>query len=83
MSVRAKFRVAEITDLGYQKKIKLTVVYEGALGENEENKRFTKATPNGECWMSVDNPYAADQFAVGEEWYADFTRVKPLTDDQG
>jgi len=72
MSVRAKFRVNEITDYGLSKKIKLQAVYEGTLGENEENKRFTKATPSGEVWMTVDNPYASDQFSVGQEWYLNF-----------
>jgi hypothetical protein len=76
MSVRAKMRVAEVTDLGYQKKIKLVAVYEGELGKNEENRRFTKATPNGECWMTVDNPYAADQFEPGQEWYLTFEPVE-------
>jgi hypothetical protein len=76
MSVRAKMRVAEVTDLGYQKKIKLVAVYEGELGKNEENRRFTKATPNGECWMTVDNPYAADQFSPGQEWYLTFEPVE-------
>lgn len=76
MSVRAKFRVSVIEDYGTSKKIKLNVVYEGSLGPNDENKRFTKATPNGEIWMTVDNPYAADQFAPGDEWYVDFTKAE-------
>lgn len=73
MSVRAKFRVQSVEDYGYSKKIKFGTVYEGELGANEENKRFTKATPSGECWMTVDNPYAADQFTPNTEWYVDFT----------
>lgn len=75
MSVRAKFRVNMIEDYGLSKKIKMNVVYEGSLGPNEENKRFAKATPNGECWMTVDNPYAADQFKPGDEWYVTFDKV--------
>jgi len=77
-TVRAKFRVFSITDYGYNKEIKLSAVYEGALGENEENKRFTKATPSGELKMTVDNPYAADQFNIGDEWYMDFTKVEKV-----
>lgn len=72
MSVVAKFRVSALTDFGYSREIKLTAVYEGSLGENEENKRFTKATPSGDIRMSVDNPYAYDQFKIGEEWYVHF-----------
>ena len=47
MSVRAKFRVSSVEDYGLSKKINLSAVYEGSLGADEENKRFTKATPNG------------------------------------
>ncbi len=69
MSVRAKFRVNAVEDYGHSKKIKLNAVYEGELGPDEENKRFTKATPSGEFWMTVDNPFASDQFRPGQEWY--------------
>lgn len=75
-TVRAKFRVSSIEDFGYSKKVKYNTVYEGPLGPNEENKRFTKASPNGEMWITIDNPYASDQFSVGDEWYVDFTKVQ-------
>ncbi len=75
MSVVAKFRVSSIEDFGYSRQIKLRAVYEGALGENEENKRFTKATPDGEVKMTVDNPYASEQFQVGDEWYLHFNKA--------
>lgn len=74
-TVRAKFRVSSIEDFGYNRQIKLGAVYEGPLGDNEENKRFTKATPSGELRMTVDNPYAYEQFQIGDEWYMDFTKV--------
>jgi hypothetical protein len=77
MSVRAKFRVHSILDFGPSKEITLGAVYEGSLGDNEENKRFTKASPNGQLKMMIDNPYAADQFAPGQEWYLDFTLATP------
>lgn len=72
MSTRAKFKCQEVTDLGWSKKVKLSVVYEGSLGENEENKRFTKATPTGEIWMTIDNPAAACQFVPQKEYYVTF-----------
>ncbi|HKY20014.1 MAG TPA: hypothetical protein VJM31_02245 [Vicinamibacterales bacterium] len=72
MAVRAKFRVHSILDFGISKEITMGAVYEGSLGENEENKRFTKATPNGQLKMTVDNPYASEQFAPGQEWYLNF-----------
>jgi hypothetical protein len=73
MSVRAKFTCISVEDYGYSKKVKLIPVYEGALGENEENKRFTKATPSGELWMTIDNPDAAIQFEPGKAYYLTFT----------
>lgn len=75
MSVVAKFRVNAVEDFGYSKQVKMQAVYEGALGENEENKRFTKASPNGELKITIDNPYASEQFAPGQEWYLNFTRA--------
>lgn len=75
MAVRAKFRCSSIEDFGYNKRVSLQAVYEGSLGENEENKRFTKATPWGELKMTVDNPAAAIQFEIGKEYYLDFTEV--------
>lgn len=79
MSVIAKFRVSSIEDFGYSRQIKLSAVYEGTLGDNEENKRFTKATPNGTIQMMVDNPYASEQFSVGDEWYVNFEKAEKVS----
>lgn len=75
MSVRAKFRVNSILDFGPSKEVSLSPVYEGPLGDNEENKRFTKASPGGSLKLMIDNPYASEQFAPGQDWYLDFTRA--------
>ena len=72
MSVRAKFRVLSVLDFGPSKEISMAPVYEGPLGDNEENKRFCKASPSGSFKMTVDNPYASEQFAPGQEWYLTF-----------
>ncbi len=77
MSVRGKWRVSRVEDYGTSKKVVLNTVYEGPLGENEENKRFTKASPSGEIWITIDNPYASEQFKPGQEWYTDFTLATP------
>ncbi len=79
MSVRAKFRVVSVESFGRSKVINMAPVYEGALGPNEENKRFSQATPNGSFKMTVDNPYAADQFEPEQEWYFDLTKVDKPT----
>lgn len=75
MAVRAKFRVSCVEDYGQSKQLRMSPVYEGPLGDNEENKRFTKASPSGELKLMIDNPYASEQFAPGQEWYLDFTQV--------
>lgn len=81
---RAKFRCDAVEDYGHSKKVKLRVVYEGELGPNEENKRFTKATPSGECWLTIDNPAAACQFSPGREYYATFVdAARPDPDGDG
>lgn len=76
MNVRAKFRCNAVEDYGYSKKIKLAPVYQGPLGENEENRRFTQATPSGEFWMTVDNPNIDGFFKPGDEYYLDVTRAE-------
>jgi hypothetical protein len=78
---RAKFRCTTVEDYGYSKKVKLIPVYEGELGPNEENKRFTRATPSGEIWMTIDNPEAAIQFVPQADYYVDFTPVKPPAEE--
>jgi hypothetical protein len=78
MATRCKFICRSVEDYGTSKKVILNVVYEGELGVNEENKRFTKATPSGECWLTIDNPAASCQFFPGVEYYATF-EVAPLT----
>lgn len=77
MSTRAKFTCTKVEDYGRSKKVCLQVVYEGELGPNEENKRFTNATPSGECWLTIDNPLAAVQFVPGREYYAVFEEAPP------
>lgn len=72
---RAKFVCRSVEDFGQSKKITLGVVYEGSLGAHEENKRFTKATPSGECWMTIDNPDASVQFKPGSYYYFDIHEV--------
>lgn len=79
---RAKFRCNAVEDYGHSKKVKLNVVYEGSLGENEENKRFTKATPSGECWLTIDNPDASVQFVPGREYYATFEDANPVAAEE-
>ncbi len=71
MNVISKMRVTAFEDYGFSRKIKFSCVYESKIntGDNTENQSFTKATPNGEAWMTVDNKYVWPAFRLpgGEE----------------
>lgn len=73
MSVIAKMRVSSIEDFGTSRAVKLTCVYDPS--GIPEDQRFTKATPWGECKMSIDNPAAYEQFVIGREFYVTFDAV--------
>lgn len=70
MATRAKFRCSVVEDYGSSKKIKMNVVYDPT--GNGENANFTKATPSGELWMTIDNPLASTQFVPGQDYYVKF-----------
>jgi hypothetical protein len=71
-NVRAKFKVIAKTDrVGEVVDIQMAAVYDGS----EENKAFFKATPAGQINLGTVNKAAADAFAVGAEYYVDFTKA--------
>jgi hypothetical protein len=69
MTVRAKFKVAEVTQHEQGSSIKLVPVTSGS----PENEQFFKWTPWGEIKIGTINQAAADQFKPGAEFYVDFT----------
>jgi hypothetical protein len=78
MSVRAKFKVNEITmrrhwteGKGTLYTIKLTPV----MGGSEENKKFYEASPAGQIELGTLNTDAGEQFELGGEYYVDFTKA--------
>lgn len=75
MSVRAKFAVQSREETTYGWGIKLAAVTGG--GASEENKKFFKATPNGNIELRTVNEEAAAQFTPGKEFYIDFTPADP------
>ncbi len=76
MSVRAKFKVSEITEHAYGEKlmktIKLAPVYKSDDPE-DENSKFWAASPNGEIRLGTINMDAAAQFTINANFYIDFT----------
>jgi len=69
MTVRAKFRVSEVSKTEYGTRVQLRAVTSGS----DENRAFFKATPSAELNMATVNEEAAAQFAPGVEFYVDFT----------
>ena len=69
MSVRSKVRCTSKLDNA----VTFTTVYEPDETKNDENARFTKATPWGDISLGIDNPEALAQFEVNREYYVDFT----------
>jgi hypothetical protein len=69
MSVRAKVRCNAKSG----NEVHFTTVYEPDGSKNDENARFTKASPWGDIRMGIDNPAAMEKFEVNKEYYVDFT----------
>jgi len=75
MAVRAKFRLQEITTYHWSpavKRVLLRPEYDPTIAEDQ---RFATATPTGEFWMQVNNPFAVEQLVLGKQYYIDITEV--------
>ena len=72
--VRAKFRLVEKREHCDNQGVTLvfTPVTSG-YDDIEEDKRFHRYTPSGKLEMFVNNPPAAEKFALGGKYYLDFT----------
>lgn len=82
MSVIAKMHVSAATDESYGRQVHLHCVYDTELAKEEnEDARFTKATPWGECKVCVKN--SALTFEPGKSLFLLFDPIdeKPSFDD--
>lgn len=71
MAVRAKLTAESITTNRYgQKIIKFQTQYDTSIPEDQ---RFMKATPSGSAEFWIDNPWALEQFNLGDAYYVDFS----------
>lgn len=68
-SIRAKFYVTNIIPTEGQEAVSLSAV----IGNGDENKSFSNATPWGDLTIGISNPDALGFFKQGEEYYLDFT----------
>lgn len=64
---RAKFYVTEISHTVSGGTVKLQAVTRG-----DDNKEWSKATPNGQISMGILNLAALENFTPGDEFYVDF-----------
>jgi hypothetical protein len=69
MTVRAKFKVEEVTHSTNGHAVKLSPVSSGST----ENEQFFKWTPWGEIKIGTINADAAAEFTPGKQFYVDFT----------
>lgn len=91
MSVRAKFRVYNITPpvttqvwVGqedgqpvYEDKeiVNISMAPVTSSVDNEENSKFFASTPSGNINLGTVNMDAANEFVIGQDYYLDFTAV--------
>ena len=82
MSVRAKFYCQSIQHVHTSPGETCAIIKLGAAfgsyakGDDAGNKDWSKYTPQGTIEMTVTNPAAIEQFALGECFYIDFTPVE-------
>lgn len=72
-TVRAKFKVSQITE--HENGLK-TVQLQAVVGGSPENEKFFKWTPSASISLGTLNPEAAAQFAVGKQFYVDFNAAE-------
>ena len=72
--VTAKFKVTEVTMFeGPYRQVKLSPVY--SSDPASPNYSWSIATPNGKMEMTISNPAAYEQFAVGKSYLMTFDEV--------
>ncbi|MBN3927741.1 hypothetical protein [Nostoc sp. NMS4] len=70
--IRAKFTCQQNT-LNHETQTATVVLTPVTNSATEENLTFWKYTPAGNITLEITNPLASGQFAVGAEYYIDFT----------
>ena len=71
--VTAKFKVQNVNDYGGYRQVFLHPVY--SSDKASPNYTWSQATPNGKLEMTITNPGAYEQFAVGKTFYMTFEAV--------
>lgn len=68
--VTAKFKVHQVNDYGAYRQVHLSPVY--SSDKNSPNYSWSQATPSGKLEMTISNPGAFEQFAVGKTYLMTF-----------
>jgi hypothetical protein len=77
MTIRAKFKLHTVkhSDFGNNYGSTELVFHTEYDSTIEEDRRFTKETPNGNLTMTVDNPVALEYFKASKTYYLDFSEA--------
>lgn len=71
--VTAKFKVQNVNDFGSYRQVALAPVY--SSDKESPNYSWSQATPSGKLEMTITNPGAYEQFAVGKTFFMTFEEV--------
>lgn len=71
--VTAKFKVHQVNDFGSYRQVHLAPVY--SSDKASPNYSWSQATPSGKLEMTITNPAAFLQFAVGKTFDMTFSEV--------
>jgi hypothetical protein len=76
VTVRAKLFVSSIArQASTPDAIQVTF---GAVTRGDDNKDWAEATPVAQFQMTIQNPAAAAQFSLGQEFYVDFSPAEDV-----
>lgn len=77
MGIRCKMQLENVFAQAWGgSKVIFRCVYDQKIAEDVS---FQKATPSGMAEFQIDNPKAAEQLVIGENYYVDFTPVPKPT----
>lgn len=71
--VTAKFKVNQVNDYGTHRQVHLSPVY--SSDKSSPNYSWSQATPSGKLEMTITNPGAYEQFAIGKTYFMTFEEV--------
>lgn len=71
--VTAKFKVNQVNDFGSYRQVHLAPVYSN--DKSSANYSWSQATPSGKLEMTITNPAAFEQFAVGKCFLMTFAEM--------